>query len=204
MGAVDIDVLREQLQLLLPDYMIPAALVSIERLPLTLNGKLDYRALPQPVWSRDHERARVSRRAVPPKEWSPNLGRGTGACRRLVCSIISLHWAGIHCWRHGWSSRVRDALHSRVPLRRLFDAPTVAGFAAALDSCKVSDDLLPLTRRSGESALLPLSWTQQRLWVLDQLESSSAAYQLPWTASLTGRLDSQCTAVCGERGSRPP
>lgn len=189
-GPVDVTALRGQLRLLLPDYMLPGALLKLERLPLTLNGKLDYRALPPPVWS-----DASSATGVPPRNsterivaaiWAEVLGLPQVG---VFDNFFSLGGHSLLATRV--LSRVRDALHSRVPLRKLFDAPTVAGFAAALDACRTADALPPLTRRPHESALVPLSWTQQRLWVLDQLESTGAAYQLPWTARLTGPLDSR-------------
>ena len=187
-GAADEDAIRSQLRSLLPEYMLPAALIRIDRLPLTVNGKVDYRALPEPEWSIVSDAPRVPPRTATEKTvatiWAEVLGLADIGAHDNFFAL-----GGHSLLATRVVARVRDALHSAVPLRQLFDAPTVAGFAAALDACGRMDESLPLTPRPRDAQLLPLSWTQQRLWVLDQLESSGAAYHLPWMAQLEGALD---------------
>ena len=85
-------------------------------------------------------------------------------------------------------ARVRDELGYELPLRAVFAAPTVAELAHELREHTVQTTAVPLQRRQRTSELPPLSWAQQRLWFLDQLEPDSAAYSLHWAARLDGHL----------------
>ena len=187
-GAIEIGSLREQLRDFLPEYMLPSAFVKLEKLPLTVNGKLDYRSLPEPDFARDQTedyvapRTETERRLV--QIWTDVLGVPRVG---VFDNFFALGGHSLLATRV--VSRVRDALASAVPLRDLFESPTVAGFARALEKNTGSDDSLELVQRDPAIRLLPLSWAQQRLWVLDQLEPDSVAYNLPWAARVTGVLD---------------
>jgi amino acid adenylation domain-containing protein len=96
------------------------------------------------------------------------------------------------------ASRLRDAFKVELPLRRLFEAPTIAGVAALIDEARgnvttAADTRLPLSRRDGlglgGDGDLPLSFAQQRLWFLDQLEPGSPLYNNPAAVRLTGPLN---------------
>jgi len=186
-GAEDGPGLRRQLGRSLPDYMVPAACVRLERLPLTVNGKLDIRALPEPEWSRSVEQPFVA----PRNEIEQTLAR-------IWADILGLPEIGVHddffaLGGHSLLatrvvSRIREAFVADLPLREIFETPTVAGLAHALESSAHQSIEQPLARAAGRT-LLPLSWAQQRLWMLDQLEASSGAYHLPWLVELRGEVD---------------
>ncbi len=186
----------------LPDYMVPAVYVLLEALPLTATGKVDRRALPEPGAEESGEGAAPRLPLENPAEeliagiWSELLGVaqvGSGD------NFFDLGGHSLLATRV--LSRVREAFGVEVPLRALFEAPTVAGLAAAVERLRgggrpQAPPLVPVSALSPET-VLPLSFAQQRLWVLDRLEPGGAAFNLPAAVRLQGPLDTAalCRAV---------
>jgi amino acid adenylation domain-containing protein len=182
------DHLRDSLQQHLPDYMVPATVVLISELPLTRNGKVDLRALPAPetvVAEADFAAPRTPIEEIVANIWAhvlqvPAVGRHAnffelGGHSLLATQVIA---------------RVRRALGVEVSLRALFDAPTVAGLSSHIAQASPSSPSTAAPLRAGaRPARVPLSFAQQRLWFLSQLEPESVAYHSPLAVRLTGRLD---------------
>src|ERR1051326_8687393 len=181
--------LRAVLKERLPDYMVPSWLVWLSELPLTPNGKLDRRALPAPE--------RVSSDSSTEETRSPIEEIVAGTWSELL--HVSQLRAGDNFFELGGHSllatqlvsRLRTAFSLELPLRLLFEFPTVAGQARAIEEVLKGEarvtapPLLPLSNRSR----LPLSFAQQRLWFLDQLEPGSTAYNIPTGLRLVGQLN---------------
>ncbi|HEX6046470.1 MAG TPA: amino acid adenylation domain-containing protein, partial [Pyrinomonadaceae bacterium] len=208
--APAISELRKALHEKLPEYMMPAAFVLLDSLPLTSSGKINRRALPAPE-------------QATPSNGEPYVGPSTPTQERLAAiwtEILRLEQAGIHdnFFALGGHSllatqmvlRVRDAFQIELPLRRLFESPTIAGLANEIEKTRNSgvvfqkQVIAPLPRdayRMKRSALasqidhdddvfvFPASFAQQRLWFLDQLKSNTAIYNISDAVRLTGRLD---------------
>ena len=189
--APSASVLRAFLKEKLPDYMVPASFVVLDALPLTANGKVDRRALPAPDGARaESEQAFVEPRTkteeVLAEIWSHLLG----------VKQVSIHDNFFESGGHSLLgmqliSRVREALNVELNVRALFDAPTVCAFAtkveaAMQDSERCVSQPLALVSRASE---LPLSFAQQRLWFLDQLEPGSAFYNVSLALRLIGELN---------------
>jgi amino acid adenylation domain-containing protein len=182
------DTLRSYLKEQLPEYMVPAAMLLLPRLPLTANGKIDRLALPEP------EQAAASAYVAPrtPTEevvagiWSEVLRRDR------VSTLDNFFDLGGHSLMATQViSRLRRALGVELPLRMLFEHATVARFAEQLDNLQRGEKGLaaPAIARVPRDQALPLSFAQQRLWVLDQLEPNNPLYNIPRTLRMSGKLD---------------
>ncbi|GAA2688498.1 non-ribosomal peptide synthetase [Streptomyces violaceolatus] len=179
----DENTVREALVSALPDYMVPSALVTLDALPLTPNGKLDRTALPAPAYS-----ASTTGR-------TPRTPREEILCT-LYSEILSVNTVGIDdsffdLGGHSLLatrlvSRIRTTLGRELPIRQLFETPTVAGLSRALDTSGTLRTALTARPRPER---IPLSYAQQRLWFLHQLEGPTATYNIPTTLRLTGTLD---------------
>ncbi|MFI5828672.1 amino acid adenylation domain-containing protein [Streptomyces sp. NPDC051578] len=181
-GAVDAAGLRAHLSGLLPDYMVPSALVVLDVLPLTANGKLDRTALPAPSYE------------------GSGGGRPRTEAERLLCTLFSevLHVEDVGAddsfFGLGGHSllvtkligRVRAAFGSELSVRAVFEAPTPAELALRLrpaGGVRTAPVAVP------RPEVIPMSAAQQRLWFLDQFEGPSAAYNVPVHYRLSGPLD---------------
>src|SRR5499425_1360040 len=181
-GDADAAGLRAHVGARLPDYMVPSAIVVLDRLPLTANGKLDRGALPAP-----EVRAGVARLARSPRE---ELLCG------LFAEVLGLERVGIDddffaLGGHSLLatrliSRIRSSLGVEVSIRSLFEAPTVAGLVERLGEAGVARAALRAVERPGE---VPLSYGQRRLWFLERLEGGGGRYTIPLAVRLRGALD---------------
>ncbi|MGZ4432224.1 MAG: amino acid adenylation domain-containing protein, partial [Trebonia sp.] len=166
----------------MPDYMVPSSIIVLDALPLTPSGKLDRAALPAPEYAGSAGRAPASVAAeilcavfadilgvdrVGPEDSFFALGGHSLLAMRLT-------------------SRIRSAFGAEVPVRLVFDAPTPAQIASRLDHAGPARP--PLVARQRPQSM-PLSFAQQRLWFIAQLEGPSATYNQPMAVRLTGNLD---------------
>ncbi|WP_280368721.1 AMP-binding protein, partial [Nocardia wallacei] len=182
-GELDGTAVREFLAGQLPDFMVPAAVTVIESIPLTLNGKVDRDALPVPeITSAVEYRAPgTERERVLAGLFAEILGVDrVGADDSFFAS------GGHSLLATRLVSRIRAALGIEVPIRTVFDAPTVARLAHRLDADLQVRPSLTVRQRPEP---VPLSFAQRRLWFIHWLEGPSATYNIPVTARLTGELD---------------
>jgi amino acid adenylation domain-containing protein len=186
--------LREALRGRLPEYMVPSAIVLLDALPLTPNGKVDRRALAQS--GRDVEIIGGNDYEVPRGEVE-ELVAGVFAQvlrRERIGRADNFFESGGHSLLATQAvSRLRDVCGVEVALRSLFEHPTVEGLAGEVEAAlrragDGAESVPPLVavNRAGE---VPLSFAQQRLWFLDQLEPNSSFYNVPTAVRLSGEVD---------------
>src|SRR6185369_7289118 len=185
--------LRTSLTRRLPSYMVPAAIVPLDRLPLTPNRKVDRNALLRLVPEPSSPPGTYAAPRDPVEEmiaglWAEVLGpRRTGGRVGVHDSFFSL--GGHSLLAAQVLSRIRQAFAIEMPLRSLFETPTVAGLAAAVRALRTagaSGSELPPLVPSPRGEPLPLSFAQESLWVFEQLSPGTAAYNMPVALRLLG------------------
>ncbi len=183
------DTLRTWLAARLPEHMVPSAFVVLDALPLSPNGKVDRRAL-----------ARLAVPAVPRAAYAAPLGPVEELVAGVWAEILGVERVGrgdgfFALGGHSLLamrvvSRLRETLGVELPLSSLFDDPTLAGVARRVAAARAEGRPVPppLVRqpRGGD---LPLSFAQERLWILDQFEPGNPAYNMPSAVRLEGGLD---------------
>jgi acyl carrier protein len=175
----------------LPGYMVPGTLVQLAELPLTPNGKVDRKALAQreDVGQRSNGQSVLPRTAV--EELLASIWAGVLRVGSVGVEENFFELGGHSLLATQVMSRVREVFGVEVPLRSLFEQPTVAALAAKIEAALRGERGVvapPLVRVSREREL-PLSFAQQRLWFLDQLEPGSAFYNVPTAVRLQGELN---------------
>ncbi|MDF0531166.1 amino acid adenylation domain-containing protein [Tsukamurella sp. 8F] len=192
-GGVPVDDLegariREQAARFLPAPMVPAAVIVVDALPRTANGKVDRAALPRPEFG-----SPVTAQTLP-----------TTPTEKILCEIFAdilglesvgteddfFLLGGHSLLAISLSNRIRSSSGVAVPLRGIFDTPTVAQIAELIDSGSTAAGQPPLVRLAEPPARLPLSFAQQRMWVLHQIQGPTPTYNVPmfWKAP-SGRVD---------------
>ena len=177
--------LRSHLTSLLPQYMVPAAFVRLESLPLTSSGKLDRRALPAPVLPAREETA-LDLPRTPTEERLAAIWREVLGLERVGIHDNFFELGGHSLLATRVVARTREAVGADLPLRAMFEQPTVAGIAARLEAGKREAAIPALANRAGPQ---PLSYAQWRVWFLDRLVPGSAAYSIVDARLLSGPLD---------------
>jgi amino acid adenylation domain-containing protein len=173
----------------LPEYMIPAVfVVLLHALPVTSNGKIDRRALPAPDF------------AYGAAEYEAPRDRVEEGLARIYRDVLHIERVGIHddFFALGGHSlratqvivRIRSLLSADLPVRVLFEAPTVAALAERVRAASSEPAGEPLVRVD-RSTSLPASFAQARLWFLDQIAPGAATYNVPLTLRLQGHLNTE-------------
>ncbi|MEE8524784.1 MAG: amino acid adenylation domain-containing protein [Thermoanaerobaculia bacterium] len=197
--------LRERLRAKLPDYMVPAAIVVLDALPLNPNGKVDRAALPAPDWggkTADYVAPRTATEELVAGVWSEVLGAADAGGERVGADDDFFDLGGHSLLATQAISRLREQTGVRIPLSLMFESPTVAALAAAVEEARGPADRSqdggappPIEPRPHDGAMA-LSFAQERLWILDQFEPANPAYNMPFALRLRGRLNAPALERC--------
>ncbi|HEV2843869.1 MAG TPA: AMP-binding protein, partial [Thermoanaerobaculia bacterium] len=194
-GDAAIPDLRQALRERLPDYMAPSAFVKLAAMPLTVNGKVDRKALPDPETASGGEEYVAPR--TPTEEviagiWADLLGLDrVGAADRFF------DLGGHSLLATQVTSRLRQAFGVEMPLHDLFEAPVLADLAARVEAARAdagvppAPPLVPAPR----DGALPLSFAQQRLWFIDRVQPGSPLYNIAAALRAAGPLDATVLAA---------
>ncbi|AOW95020.1 non-ribosomal peptide synthetase [Rhodococcus sp. WMMA185] len=186
-GSQGADQYRPAVRGLLPDYMVPAAIIEVDSLPMTMNGKLDVKALPS---ADEVLGARGGERTQPSNDTERILAGLFGEVLGVPTPGIDDNFfdlGGHSLLATRLISRARSALEADLTMRDLFEAPTVAELASRIGNDTSSKRPALVARPRPEN--LPLSAAQQRLWLLQQIDGASAAYNFPIVLRLQAALD---------------
>ncbi len=186
----DVDRLRAALRERLPEYMQPASFTVMEAFPLTHNGKVNRRALPEPDFEQ-HDRPADTTAATPVQELLLSLWRDVLDMENISVNDNFFHIGGHSLLATQLVSRIRDAFDVEIPLRQLFEQPTISFLARLIEEEKNSEKgySLPPLKAMERPADIPLSFAQQRLWFLDQLQPGGTFYNIPAAFTIKGPLN---------------
>ncbi|MCY1045105.1 non-ribosomal peptide synthase/polyketide synthase, partial [Corallococcus sp. bb12-1] len=188
----------------LPEYMVPSAFLAVPAIPITSNGKVDRKALPDP----DGARPELEREFVAPRTALEQ------ALASLWAQVLRLEQVGLHdnFFELGGHSllatqvisRVRESLDADLPVRELFVAPTVAELAARIELLRAVPSVAqtPLLPQARDGRAFPLSFAQQRLWFLDQMEPGSPFHNIATAVRMDGPLDVAVLERCFQHLAR--
>ncbi|HEX8245846.1 MAG TPA: condensation domain-containing protein, partial [Longimicrobium sp.] len=178
--------LRALLRETLPDYMVPAAYVTLDRLPLSANGKVDRGRLPVPparAERAEYEAPRTPAECALAEIWAEVLGAARVGLGDDFFALGGHSLAAVRV-----AARVRERLGVQVALGEFFRVPTLAELARALDASARGATAAPIPRLPGDGPF-PLAPAQRRLWLWEQMNPGAAAYNIPVALRLAGPLE---------------
>ncbi|WP_156769491.1 non-ribosomal peptide synthetase, partial [Nocardia sp. 852002-20019_SCH5090214] len=182
-GTANFTDIRTQLAERLPAYMIPAAVMTLPALPLTVNGKLDTRALPVPEYAASGYRAP----STPVEEILTTLYAHTLGLDHVGIDDSFFDLGGDSLSAMRLIAAINTTLDTDLSVRTVFDTPTVARLASGIG--RAGSSRLPRLTPVERPPVIPLSYAQQRLWFIDQLEGPSPLYNVAAALRLSGGLD---------------
>jgi len=188
-GTAHSDELRTYLRAQLPDYMVPAAIIELAKFPLNANGKVDRQALPKPEEGKSSSKEAIAPR-TPTEEvvasiWAEVLKRDDLGVEDNFFDI-----GGHSLLATQIASRLREHFQLSVPVRAIFESPSVAELAKRMDTTRREEQGMvpPPIKQIPRNRDLALSFAQERLWVLDQIEPNNPLYNIPRSLRLRGVL----------------
>ena len=182
--------LRAWLRDRLPEYMVPQAIVILDAFPLSPSGKVDRKSLPAP--GRQTDESHYAPASTPTEELLAGIWKEV-----LLLDKIGIHDNFFETGGHSLSatqvmSRVCRAFSVEVPLRAIFESPTIAALSTVINTAMTTGAVeVPPMERAERTGPLPLSWAQERLWFLDELMPGSPFYNMPVALRISGAVDVQ-------------
>ncbi|MEN3328617.1 MAG: hypothetical protein V7638_3424, partial [Acidobacteriota bacterium] len=190
-NGADATLLRKQLQEKLPEYMVPSQFVLMDHLPLTPNGKVDRETLAALATAEPESESEFIPAKTPVEELLTHIFASILDVDSIGANDDFFQLGGHSLLATQVMSRVRETFKIQIPLTALFEYSTVASLAPHIEAAiQTSAGIAtPIIARGPRQEPLPLSFGQQRLWFVDQLQSGTAAYNVPLAMRLTGPLN---------------
>src|SRR6185503_13343765 len=190
-SGLSVSELRGFLKKKMPEYMVPNSFLLLEELPLTSNGKIDRQALPAPDEIAIEGNGGYAEPQTPIQEMLAAIWSEVLETERVGIHSNFFELGGHSLLAMQISSRLKEVFKIDVPLRILFERPTIAELEDIIESSSRVLDLAeaPRIERVSRDAGLPLSYSQQRLWFLHQLSPNDSVYNIHYALELTGDLD---------------
>ncbi len=183
--------LRRYLRSRLPEYMVPSSFIRLEKFPLLPNGKVNRKALPAPDEKMVARSGKYVASRTPVEELL--VGIWTDVLQKKTVGVNDNFFdLGGHSLKMTqMSSRIREVFKVEIPLRTLFESPTILEIAQKIEAAGSAPENQPLpsVKKISREGELPLSFTQQRLWFLDQLVPDSNYYNITSAVRLQGQLN---------------
>ncbi|HEX8472730.1 MAG TPA: amino acid adenylation domain-containing protein, partial [Pyrinomonadaceae bacterium] len=183
--------MRRFLKETLPDFMLPSAFVTLDEIPFTHNVKIDLRALPAPGETRLATDKSYAAPRTPTEELLASIWTKVLGVERVGIDDNFFELGGHSLLATQVMSRVRETFQVELPLRHLFESPTVTELARRIEQAgtPTHESDVPELKPLSHDHSRPLSFAQQRLWFLDQLVPGSPFYNMPVAVRLRGQLD---------------
>jgi amino acid adenylation domain-containing protein len=176
---------KDWLKARLPDYMVPSQFMVLEQLPLTPNGKIDRKALPEP----SIETTTGTQLVTPTQELLASLWADVLKLKAISSDDNFFELGGHSLLATQLIARIREAFEVELPVRAVFEAPSLSQLASIIEAATREIQLPPISAQPASSKKV-LSFAQQRLWFLNQFEDqSSATYNMSAALRLEGDLD---------------
>ncbi|WP_043826842.1 non-ribosomal peptide synthetase [Rhodococcus opacus] len=183
--ACDAAILYRHLRAVLPEHLVPGAIVPVTALPLTVNGKLDVKALPEPgVAAADGQGTHTPIEDVVADVFTEVLGAAEMGTRHNFFDL-----GGNSLLATRVSARVSAVFDIDVTVKDVFEAPTVAELASRIEERSGGERRRPPLRPASSVGRIPLSPAQQRMWFVNQFDTGASGYNLPLVVRLDGELD---------------
>ncbi|MEC9375343.1 MAG: amino acid adenylation domain-containing protein [Pseudomonadota bacterium] len=184
---VNISSLRSHVQAHLPNYMTPQAIVELDEIPLTPNGKLNRKALPAPdeknTPSEKYKAPESSLESTLVSIWQELLG-----LKKIGVDDDFFQLGGHSLLAMRVVGKIRRQLGKEISLRTFFARPTIAQLSDQLSNGAIKSDATQISRRK-KVDLAPLSYAQQRIWILNEIDPGNPVYNIPWATSISGKIN---------------
>lgn len=182
--------IREALSIHLPQYMQPQAYVVVDKLPLTANGKLDKRGLPKPQ-ATDFVQQQYTAPETETEKQLVVLWQQMLDLEQIGIDDNFFELGGHSLMATRLLSQIKQTFDAELPLKELFEQPTIRHLASLLDGEAQQSLQIPVLDAAAYPQGYPLSYAQQRLWIIDQLQPGSPMYNIPLAMRVSGSLDKE-------------
>ncbi|MDQ1354794.1 MAG: hypothetical protein QG657_5103, partial [Acidobacteriota bacterium] len=184
--SLTVSQLRECLSKQLPDYMIPAYFIQLERIPLTGSGKIDRKALPAPDETFIDTGVEYAAPVTGTEKTLTSIWQQLLRLEKIGINDDFFQVGGDSILVNRCIARIREELHAEIPLRKFFEQPSIKALAEEIEKQERRISSIKPTERVGK---IPLSFAQERLWFLQELDAENVAYFVPRVIRMKGKVD---------------